>query len=344
MKSDEMKAVVLTSPYQFKVQHVSIKSMKKEEDSVMLKVSACTLCGSDVKIIKGQMCDVELPLILGHEWTAEVVQAPQTYQHLVGKRIVPDILQSCGACCYCQKHKPNLCGSLVEPGISTSGGFAQYVFMRPQNLHVIPDILSDTEACLIEPLAVALYALKRVPVNESDTVMIVGGGAIGLLIAQAVRLYRPKRIILIDHHNLRLSLGKELAADIVLNPKKNDIHDFFQKNPTLSPTVAFEATGSSKGFEWCLEYIQKAGKIGVVGYSGKDTVTFSTSKIMVKLLEVIGVLSPTGTVPEALELVARSLIKIKPLITHILPLNDFDSAFQLASANKNEAVRVAVTP
>lgn len=81
MKSDEMKAVVLTSPYQFKVQHVSIKSMKKEEDSVMLKVSACTLCGSDVKIIKGQMCDVELPLILGHEWTAEVVQAPQTYQH-----------------------------------------------------------------------------------------------------------------------------------------------------------------------------------------------------------------------------------------------------------------------
>lgn len=341
MGQNKVKALVLNNPGEFKVTDIPLNLTKEH---ALLKVNAATICGSDLRIFKGEMEGIPYPLVPGHEWCATVMEAPESYKHLIGKNVVPDILQSCGLCNFCSSHRPNLCNTLEEPGISVNGGFAEYLSMRPSHLHVIPETLSDQESCLIEPLAVAIYAEQRVKVTPEDTVMIIGGGIIGLLIAQVVRTKNPKKIILIDNHNNRLEMAKLLAVDETINPNEEDVTHRLNKHNSEPPTVAFEVTGSTLGFNWCLEHVQKGGKIGIVGYSGSSKVNFSTATIMVKLLEIIGVLSPTGTVPEAIELVKNGQIKLSGLVSHILPLSEFGQALNLAGQHKGSTLRVCITP
>src|SRR6185503_15786545 len=109
--------------------------------------------------------DIAFPLIPGHEWSGEVVAAPPRFKHLLGRPVVSDILQGCNQCLNCVRGYRNLCRKLVEPGISANGGFAEYVVVRGEYVQALPDSLPISLACMVEPLAVVLYALKRLPLE-----------------------------------------------------------------------------------------------------------------------------------------------------------------------------------
>lgn len=307
-----------------------------------LKVLASTICGSDLKILSGNMKGIAYPLIPGHEWVAKVLDAPKEYKNLIGKRIVPDILCCCNYCSFCNKELPNLCDELQEPGLTLPGGFAEFTSIRPENAYIIPDNLSDTEASLLEPLAVALYALKRVAVTKEDNVLIIGGGGIGQLIGQCARLSNPRNIILIDHHDSRLNLASSLFADITMNGNNQDLDQFFINNPNLRPTKIYEVTGTSKGTSLALQAAQKNAEIAIVGYSGDKYIELKTSEIMVKHLTIKGILSPTNTLPEAINLARDGKVNLKPLITHTFKLEEVNKAFEVAEFYKNQALRVAI--
>lgn len=241
-----------------------------------------------------------------------------------------------------QKKLPNLCDNLEEPGLTLPGGFAEFTSIRPENAHIIPESISNLEAALLEPLAVALYALDRINISSEDVVLIIGGGGIGQLVGQCVRLHNPKAIILLDHHEFRLKLAKSLFADLTLHGKSDNVNQFFIDNQNFKPTKIFEVTGSAKGIRLAINTAQKNAEIAIVGYSGLKTVRIKTSEIMVKHLTIKGVLSPTNTLPKAINLVTNNKIDLKPIVTHAFKLEEAVLAFQKAVSCKNESLRVAI--
>jgi len=338
---ETVKALLLKGANDFTLCDVKFEKLPS---MARVKINASTICGSDVKLIKGEMEDIKLPIVPGHEWSGKVEEVPEEYKHLIGKNVVTDILENCGSCLFCKTQTPNLCNNLEEPGFTRSGSFSEQIYVRPENLRILPDSISPIEGCLLEPLSVALYALKRVPITEEDKVLIVGGGAIGLLLAQVIKLKNPKHITLLDHHANRLSMARFLGVDEVINPHQTMIIDFYRKYPELRPSVAFEVTGSCEGLNWCIESADKKGRIGIIGFSGSQSSTIFTSSIMTKLLEIRGILSPTTTIDEAISLVESKKVNLSPLLTHEVPLDHFHKAYHLASSRKHETLRVAVIP
>ena len=333
-----MYSIEISEPKKLKIKDIPHTPSSKH---LNIKVLASTICGSDLKMLAGEMEGIKYPLIPGHEWVGMVIDAPEGYKHLVGKRIVPDILYCCNHCSYCESELPNLCNTLEEPGLTLPGGFAEYTTLKPENAYEVPDNISNLEASLIEPLAVALYALKRVQVNENDEVLIIGGGGIGQLIGQCAKLYKPKNITLVDNHDFRLNLGKSLFADKIINAKAEDLNGYFENNKDLRPTKIFEVTGSLSGIKLSFSSAQKNAEIAIVGYSGDKKVDIKTSDFMVKHLTVKGVLSPTNTLPEAIKLAQRKEINLAALITHQFTLQEAKKAFKTAGFCKHESLRVA---
>lgn len=337
-----MPAVVVRGPN--RIEHESIPLPVPGPDRALVKVDACSICGSDVKLIHGEMENIAFPLTPGHEWCGEVVEAPRGRGELVGRRVVSDILQSCKHCESCQSSLPNLCPSLVEPGLTVQGAFARYVAVPLDSLHTLPDAITAEQACMIEPLSVVLYALRRVPVARKDRVLILGGGAIGQLLLRSILLERPESVALADRHPHRLEAARRAGAHLVVNARESDV----TAEPLLSgqhaPTVIFDAAGDARAFETALQAVRPGGRVGVLGYDGSRTVGLAPSIIMRKLLEIKGILSPTGTWEQSIRLLASGAVSVDDLLTHRLPLDQFEAGWQLAARRDDGAIRVVIRP
>lgn len=309
----------------------------------LVRVMNATICGSDLKIVDGTMEGLEYPLVPGHEWVGEVVEVGRANRHFLHKVVVSDLLEHCGGCTFCNRQQPNLCGHLVEPGLTRPGAFAEFVAVRASNLIALPEEVSRREAALIEPLAVALYALRRVPVSAGETVAIFGGGGVGQLIARACAFRQAGRIGLIDPHPFRKAVATSYVGAETFEPGPHLVDRWRARGLPL-PQVVFEASGDPHAFTDAMDLCEQGGRIGVVGYAGRQQTTVEPAKLMTKLLSIHGVLSPTGTWHEAIDLVRSSAISIDGLITREFPLTAIQEAFEFARSHKNDTIRVGVVP
>jgi 2-desacetyl-2-hydroxyethyl bacteriochlorophyllide A dehydrogenase len=334
-----MRALVAEAADRFEVREVKEPDLRSDE--VMVRVAYCTICGSDLKLLRGAMGDIRFPLVPGHEWSGVVVEAPSAHRHLMGRQVVADILQACGGCRYCATGRHNLCPDLEEPGLTLDGAFAEYVAVKARLLHPLPEAIPLREACLIEPLAVVLYALQRLPVRLGQRVAILGGGGIGQLLVQAAMLAGAASVALVDPHPERRALAQSLGADRTLAPQEVAV---LAEDEALRPDLVFDAAGRAAAFRTALEVAAPGARVGALGYSGSEVVALEPSIVMRKLLDIRGVLSPTGTWTEAVDLVARGHIRTAPLLTHDFRLQEFPVAFRLAAERRDGAVRVVVQP
>ena len=337
-----MRAIQACGPRDFHL--IQAQMPQAAADRALVKVDACTLCGSDLKLLRGEMGGVDFPVIPGHEWCGTIVEAPGR-PNWVGRRMVADILENCGGCRYCTNALPNLCNSLVEPGLSISGAFAEYITVPLENIHFIPDSLGSDEACLIEPLAVVLYCLKRVPITAFDRVLILGGGGIGQLLLRAAKRHQPESIGLADPHPERLRAAERGGADFTLDSGDGTFDALASAlGSQQPPTLVFDVSGAARGFLNALEVVEKGGRVGLVGYAGHQAVSFTPSRIMVKLLSVHGILSPTGTWEEAVDLMSGGAIESRSLLTHRFLLSEFRQAYETMATRRDGAIRVVVHP
>jgi threonine dehydrogenase-like Zn-dependent dehydrogenase len=336
-----MNALVVRSPDEFGVEQIPVPLPTKDE--ALIKVFDCAICGSDITLIRGHMEDIRFPLVPGHEWSGEVIDAPES-PGLVGKRVISNLLQNCKHCLWCHRRLPNLCPNLTEPGISVSGAYAQYMTVRAREVIPLPDDMPLSVACLVEPLAVVLYALRRTPIELGDHVIIFGGGGIGQLLSQACRASGAAKVVVVDHHPARIQMALRMGADAAINGNETDVGQFLKSRPELTPNVGFEACGNPDAFARLLDIIEPAGRVGVIGYSGNRKVSIAPSIFMRKLLEVRGALSPTGTWDQAVEMIRRGAVRAAPLISHRFALSQFPQAFEIASRRADGALRVVIEP
>ncbi|RCX11129.1 L-gulonate 5-dehydrogenase/2-deoxy-scyllo-inosamine dehydrogenase [Anaerobacterium chartisolvens] len=335
-----MKVLRATQPGRLELCEVEKPALKEEQ--VLIQVKYSMVCSSDIKLIRGEFHGLSFPVVPGHEWSGIVVEAPEKYKHLIGRKAVADILFPCLKCEQCRKGRRNLCENLLEIGISLQGGYAEYIAVDVTNVIPIPDSIPLKHACIIEPLAVVYNAIQRVGgIKPAETVAILGSGAVGLLLASLAKLMGAAKILVTDYIEERLDIAKKLGATETLNVSDSSVIDECNCGRIFNPDIVFDATGNAEGFNAALEIVKPGGKIGYVGYSAHDKASIQPSQIMLKALNIYGVLSPTETWTEAVNIIENGMIDVDKLITHEFKLEEYATLMDYMSNRKNGIIRAA---
>ena len=335
---ETMRGVLLRGPHQMALEDVPKPVPRADQVLVRVRYSAC--CTTDLDLIDGTMPDqAKYPLILGHEWSGQVVEAPAEYAALVGKDIVADNLVTCGVCAACVNGRPNLCRQMQELGFSLNGAHAEYLVTLARNVRVLPAGLSPRAAALTEPVGVALYGAKRARVGLGDRVVVLGAGPIGLFAMQVCRAAGAAEIWQVDLRPERLDLARRLGATGTADLSKGSLLEAL-RGAGVEPDVIMECSGNPKAFAQAIKAVRPGGRVGVLGYYGDELAEVRPSDIMMRDLEVLGSVCPTGAWDAALALIADGRVNTEAVITHTFPLERFAEAYDLARHGKGGAVKV----
>src|SRR5580704_11210757 len=189
-------------------------------DEVKLRVAAAGICGTDIHIIKGEWpCNP--PVVLGHEFCGTIVAVGSQVRRIkLNDRVVAsNPAQTCGNCYHCRVGNPFMCLQRISAGYMIDGAFAEYICIREERCHVLPDHVSFRQAALGEPMSVAIHAvIERTTVHAGDLVLVSGAGSVGLLTMLVAKLEGARVIVAgITKDRPRLALAQELGADIVVD-------------------------------------------------------------------------------------------------------------------------------
>jgi 2-desacetyl-2-hydroxyethyl bacteriochlorophyllide A dehydrogenase len=323
-----MRAVVVSGPHRMALARCARPVPRTDQVLVRVRYSAC--CATDFDLIDGTMPDqARYPIVLGHEWSGEVVEAPAEFAHLVGQPVVADNLVTCGTCPACVGGRPNLCRRMDELGFSLDGSHADYLVTLARSVRVLPAGVSLKAGALAEPLGVALYGTKRARVGLGDCVLVLGAGPIGLLALQTCLAAGARTVWQADLRAERLALAARLGAAGTLDLSRQDLGAALTR-AGLVPDVVMECSGSPRAFAAAIKAVRPGGRVGVVGYYADELAEIRPSDIMMRDLEIIGAVCPTGAWDTAVGLLAAGRVNTEALVSHVLPLERFDEAYALA--------------
>ncbi len=308
-----MKALIIKDK---ELRFTSIKKPIIGVGEVLIRILCIGICNTDLEIIKGYMDFQGVP---GHEFVGVVEQAPDN--SLIGKRVVGEINLGCGDCSYCaaglQRHCPN---RKVLGIMGKDGCMAEYITLPLENIHPIPDELSDQEAIFIEPLAAALEIFQQVHIKPTHKVCIIGDGKLGLLIA-AVIAQTAARTMVVGKHEQKLSIVKKIGLEAVTFDNIGDIgFNTFD--------VCIEATGNPQGLDIALKLVKPRGII-VLKSTYQGEIRLNMAPIVINELMVIG--SRCGTFEPAIDFLQRKAFDIRSLITAEYSFDRALEAFELAA-------------
>jgi threonine dehydrogenase-like Zn-dependent dehydrogenase len=269
--------------------------------TALVRVRLAGICSTDLQIFQGYMGFQGVP---GHEFVGEVQEGPS---HLTGKRVVGEINFACGRCATCKRGLRRHCPQRQVMGILNSdGSFAEYLAIPVQNLHPVPDGVSDEAAVYTEPLAAAFEILEQVHLQPTHTVVVLGDGKLGLLCAQVLHS-SGAQVCVVGKHLRKLRLLQEMGL-------RTALLDAWQPTPT---DVVVEASGSTDGLRLAMDIVRPRGTLVL-----KSTVaanhTLSLASLVINEITVIG--SRCGPFPAALRALAQQRVSVTPLIDQIYPI------------------------
>lgn len=207
-----MKALVYEGIKRIDIKDVPIPDI--DENEALIKVHWAGICGSDIVVYKGGFKRVKPPVVLGHEFTGEIADISNPKLFLPGDKVVIEPIISCEVCELCRTGKYNICRNSKVIGIDRDGGFAEYVKVPVNRIHKLPDTLDLELAALTEPVAVAIHMIKKAGLKFGDSVLVLGAGPIGLLVALVAMEAGISKIAITDINNFRLELASEYGLNI----------------------------------------------------------------------------------------------------------------------------------
>jgi threonine dehydrogenase-like Zn-dependent dehydrogenase len=277
----------------------------------IVRVSVAGICGTDLEIARGYMQYRGVP---GHEFAGRVVESQNSA--LRGKRVVGEINAGCGRCASCSAGLARHCPNRTVLGIlGRDGAFAEYLSLPDVNLIPIPDLITDDVAAFVEPLAAAYEIFEQTHLARNQTIVVLGDGRLGALVALALKgeKYLP---ILAGHHREKLArlaaLGLETAEESTLREKSD---------------VVIDCTGSEFGFRRAIELVRPRGRI-ILKSTAAAATELNLAPIVVNEITVLG--SRCGRFQPALDALAADKIDLSPLIDGTFALDDGIAAFEAA--------------
>ncbi len=251
---------------------------------VIVKVGACGICGTDLEEYRAGPLFIPVdepnpltgsmaPLILGHEFAGEVVEVGKGVTDFrVGDRLAPDGLITCGECYWCRRNQLSLCDNLAALGLMTDGGLAEYCRLPVKTAVKLPAGLADEHAAMAEPLSVAVRAVRRGRLLAGETVVVFGGGTIGLFCLQAARAAGAAEVFVVEPLANRRALAMQLGASAVIDPLTTDPATTVRRwTHRIGPDLVLEASGGASVIPGAIDTARKGGRIVLVGLPVRTT-------------------------------------------------------------------------
>ena len=345
-----MHAVVYSSPEDVGVKEVARPEVQKGD--VLVRVLSNTICGTDLRIARGlKRKGVIAPRILGHEVSGRIIELGDGVTGLrVDDRVVLSPTYTCQACAECQRGNFHLCRNARVQGHQVDGGLAEYLLVPADAVHAgvivpISDRVDPVHASLAEPLSCVLHGQEILGVTQGDVVLVIGGGAIGLLHAQVAKLRGARTVILSEPVRFRRETALRFGADRVVDPMTEDLAAVVLEH---SEGEGVDATvvciGVPQLVNQALELTRNRGRVSLfAGFPPDSHAAVDANLVHYRELSVVG--SSNSTIPDmrrAVSLIESGRIPIGELITHRYPLDDFDLGVQMI--DHPEALKVAILP
>lgn len=334
-----MKANVLTDWNELEIKNVETPEPKT--DQVLVKVIYAGVCGSDVSISRHHHATATIPRILCHEILGRIekINSSKSLPYSVGDRVVIFPLKWCGNCEACDEGNFHVCRNLNIIGVHRDGGFAEYVCDDIENIITMPEGLSDEIAVLTEPFAVGFHANIRANTKPGDSVLVIGGGPIGLMTAISARYFRASKVIISEINPSKEKLIREFGFDVI-NPLNNDIiKETNRITDKLGFDIIIEASGSRNVYSNLIALCKIRGKIVSIGMPNM-TIDLEISPLISKEISINGSrvysrLDFTKTIGLLYDLTNEGEYDYTNLIDNIYPLENLKDILDKISSGES---------
>lgn len=311
---------------------------------LVLRNQVCGVCGTDVHIYHGEpgSADVNPPVVLGHEYSGEVVEVGEGVTGFaVGDHVTVDPNIYCGHCAYCQNGKKQLCPSMEAVGVTRDGGFAQYSRIPASQAFKLEPTVPWEAAAMAEPLACCLHGIDLAGIQVGDKVCVVGGGAIGLLMVQLAKLSGASQIVLSEPNEKRRQVGLQLGANAALDPTRPDSQEAFAQVLGGGANVVIECVGNVPAVKSAFQFAGKGATVLLFSVPKVDaTFDLPLFDVYKKELTIKGSFVNPDTHARAVALINSGKVDFGPIITHRFTLDQLPEA--IAMQMSDASIKVVV--
>lgn len=311
---------------------------------LVLRNQVCGVCGTDVHIYHGEpgSADVNPPVVLGHEYSGEVVEVGEGVTGFaVGDHVTVDPNIYCGHCAYCQNGKKQLCPSMEAIGVTRDGGFAQYSRIPASQAFKLEPTVPWEAAAMAEPLACCLHGIDLAGIQVGDKVCVVGGGAIGLLMVQLAKLSGASQIVLSEPNEKRRQVGLQLGANAAIDPTRPDAQEVFAQVLDGGANVVIECVGNVPAVKSAFQFAGKGATVLLFSVPKVDaTFDLPLFDVYKKELTIKGSFVNPDTHARAVALINSGKVDFDPIITHRFTLDQLPEA--IAMQMSDASIKVVV--
>jgi len=342
-----MKALLLEE-YN-KLVYIDVPDPEVGEHEVLIRVVACSICGSDVHGLDGSTGRRVPPLIMGHEASGEVAAVGERVTDWqIGQRVTFDSTIYCGTCWHCRRGEINLCDKRRVLGVSCDeyrqhGAFAEYVAIPEHILYAFPEDVSFEQASLVETLSIAVHAVGRLPIQLNDAALVVGTGNIGLLAIQVLKVFGCSPVIAADIDEHKLAFALKAGADMVVNTTNTDLRNEVLRHTERGVDVAVEAVGLSTSIQSAVSALRKGGALSLIG-NLSPTIDLPLQTLVTRQIDVRGSCASNGEYPVCLDLITRKVVDVDMLISAVAPLSEGSLWFQRLYQREIGLMKVVLKP
>ncbi|GBF34268.1 sorbitol dehydrogenase [Desulfocucumis palustris] len=306
----DLNSFVVKAPQNIAIENIPLPEIGDRD--VLVRVAACGICGTDRHIYHGHY-PANYPVVIGHEFSGRVERAGREVREVTpGDKVSIDPNILCGTCSSCREGHPNLCRNMVALGVDLNGGLSPYCRVPVSQIYKLPPEADLADASLVEPLSCVLHGVDLLGVKAGTRVVIFGGGFIGQLMAQIIRLQGAARVVLVDPNEDKRAIARSLGFDTI------NSRDLRQLESLAEFDASVDCAGAGKVLQQCIEITRPGGKILMfAAYGQGQEVAVTPYDIFRKQLQLIGSFTYPDTQSRAIRLLTSGKIVLDPLVTRI---------------------------
>lgn len=339
-----MKAAVYHGKHDLRVEEIELRELKENE--VLIQVKYCGVCGTDIHIFNGDggSYEVHPPLVPGHEFSGVVARVGSAVTTVKpGDRVAGDPNDMCGECYFCKNGKQHFCTNNIGVGTTVNGGFAEYVIMREKQVYKFSDDLSFIEAAMAEPISCCLNGIDLCNIKMGATVLVIGGGPIGMIMMQLAKYAGASKLILSEPVAEKRELAMELGATKTIDPIHEDIEAVLAEYCD-NVDVVIECVGNIRTQE---QAIQLAGKTATVMFFGlaapNESFPLKPDDVFKKELTITSSFINPYTFERAMQVLESKTIELRKLITNVVPLDEINDVFTKPEYRRTGKVMIEIS-
>lgn len=339
-----MKAAVYHGPGDLRVEEVPVRKLKDNE--VKIQVKYCGICGTDIHIFHGDggCCDVTPPLVPGHEFSGVVAEVGAGVKAVkVGDRVTGDPNDMCGECYFCKNGMQHFCKNNIGIGTTVDGGFAEYVIMREKQAYKVSDDLSFIEAAMAEPISCCLHGIDLCNIKAGDTVLVMGGGPIGMIMMQLAKNAGASKVIMSEPVEEKREQALKLGATKTIDPLHEDVEDVLAEY-CENVNVVIECVGN---VHTQADAVRFAGKGATIMYFGlaapEESFPIRPDDIFKKELHITSSYINPYSFERAIQILESGTVELESLITNVVPLDDIADVFTKPEYRRTGKVMIQIS-